>query len=68
MECSQHLGHMTKMAATPVYGKTLKNLLLQNLTIYDPLTWHVASKISPSLLDDPGLTLTYFTVKSNSVP
>ena len=23
-------GHMTKMATTPVYGKNLKNLLLQN--------------------------------------
>ena len=29
--CSRHLGHMTKMAATPIYGqKTFKNLLLQN--------------------------------------
>ena len=28
--CSLHLGHMTKMAATPIYGKNpLKNLLLQ---------------------------------------
>ena len=26
--CSNGLGHMTKMAA--IYGKTLKNLLLQN--------------------------------------
>ena len=24
------LGHMTNMAAMPIYGKTLKNLLLQN--------------------------------------
>ena len=24
------LGHMTKMAAMPIYGKTLNNLLLQN--------------------------------------
>ena len=22
--CSRHLGHMTKMAATPIYGKTLQ--------------------------------------------
>ena len=28
--CSNNLGHMTNMAAMPIYGKTLKNLLLQN--------------------------------------
>ena len=37
-------GHMTKMAAMPVYGKNLKkNLLLQNQLSYDLETWHVAS-------------------------
>ena len=36
-------GHMTKMAAMPIYGKTLKNLLLQNQKSYDLETWHVAS-------------------------
>ena len=36
-------GHMTKMAATPIYGKNLKNLLLQNQKSYDLETWHVAS-------------------------
>ena len=35
-------GHMTKMAAMPIYGKTLKNLLLQNHKSYDLETWHVA--------------------------
>ena len=34
-------GHMTKMAATPIYGKNLKNLL-QNQMSYDLETWHVA--------------------------
>ena len=28
-------GHMTKMAAMPIYGKNLKNLLLQNQKYYD---------------------------------
>ena len=28
--CSNGPGHMTEMAAMPIYGKTLKNLLLQN--------------------------------------
>ena len=36
-------GHMTKMAARPIYGKTLKNLLLKNQKSYDLETWHVAS-------------------------
>ena len=36
-------GHMTKMAAMPIYGKILKNLLLQNQKSYDLETWHVAS-------------------------
>ena len=34
-------GHMTKMAAIPIYGKTLKNLL-QSQKSYDLETWHVA--------------------------
>ena len=37
------LGHMTKMAAMPIYGKNLKNILLQNQMSYDLETWHVAS-------------------------
>ena len=36
-------GHMTKMADMPIYGKNLKNLLLQNQKSYDLETWHVAS-------------------------
>ena len=36
-------GHMTKMAAMPIYGKNFKNLLLQNQKSYDLESWHVAS-------------------------
>ena len=36
-----HPGHMTNMAATPIYGKNLKNLLLQNKKSYDLEDWHV---------------------------
>ena len=36
-------GHMTKMAAMPIYGKNLKNFLLQNHKSYDLETRHVAS-------------------------
>ena len=35
-------GHMTKMAAMPIYDKNLKNLLFQNQMSYDLETWHVA--------------------------
>ena len=42
--CSRHLGHMTKMAATPIYGKKpFKNLLLQNRQADFHETWYVAS-------------------------
>ena len=41
--CSRHLGHMTKMAATPIYGKPFKNLLLQNRRADFLETWHAAS-------------------------
>ena len=63
-------GHMTKMAAMPRYGKNLKNLLLQNQTYYDLETWHVVSGLKLNKVyinDDPGLTLTYFTARSNLV-
>ena len=62
------LGHMTKMAARPIYGK---NIFFQNRKSYDLETWHVASG-TPTLQSiyingDPGLTLTYFMARSNWV-
>ena len=53
-------GHMTKMAATPIYGKILKkkkkkkkkNHLLQNQKADDLESWYVASgaqQVLPSL-------------------
>ena len=44
-------GHMTKMAAMPLYGKNLKNLILWNQKAYDLETWYVASgaRVLPSL-------------------
>ena len=63
-------GHMTNMAARPIYGKNLKNPLLQNQKSYDLETWHVASgtqALQIYINDDPGLTLTYFTARSNLV-
>ena len=63
-----HPGHMTKMAARPIYGKNLKNRLLQNQKSYDLETRHVAlgTQVLQSLYNnDPGLTVTYFTARSN---
>ena len=40
---TKYFGHMTKMAATPIYGKKpFKNLLFQNQKAGDLGTWYVA--------------------------
>ena len=53
-------GHMTKMAAMPISGKNLKNLL-QNHKSYDLKTWRVASgtQALPSLYKWVELDLFY---------
>ena len=48
--------------------KTFKNRLLQNQKSYDLEIWHVALGTQVFINDDPGLTLTYFTARSNLVP
>ena len=55
----------------PYMVKTFKNLLLQNQKSYDLETWYVAlgtQALQSYINDDPGLTLTYFTARSNLVP
>ena len=56
----------------PYMVKTLKNLLLRNQKADDLETWYAASgaRVLPSFFrnDDPWLTLTYFTARSNLVP
>ena len=51
--------------------KAFKNLLLQNQKSYDLETWHVALGTQALqnfyINDDPGLTMTYFTARSNWV-
>ena len=70
--CSNGPGQMTQMAA--MYQnmvKTVKVLLLRNQKADDFVTWNAASgaQVLPSLFkDDPGLTMTYFTARSNLVP
>ena len=44
-------GHMTKMAAIPIYVEKLKNLLLRNQKADDIETWYAASgaRVLPNL-------------------
>ena len=63
--------HLTNMAAMPIYGKSLKDFLLWNQKASDLESWYAASgtEVLPSLFKWwPGLTLTYFTARSNLVP
>ena len=61
------LGHMTNMAAMPIYSKkTLKNLLLQNQYTDDLETWYMAlsMQVLPRLLKLwPWVDLDLFYVK-----
>ena len=41
--CSQHLGHMTNMAITPIYDKPFQNFLLRNRWTDFYETWYVPS-------------------------
>ena len=61
---------MTKMAAMPIYGKSFKNILLQNRSpmIMKLGMQHWGLKFyNVHINGDPGLTLTYFTARSNLV-
>ena len=48
--------------------KTLKNLLLRNQKVDDFETWYTALGAQVCSNDIPGMTLTYFTARSNLVP
>ena len=69
--CSGHLGHMTKMAATPIYGKNPSKIFFSRTK--GPMTlWLCMSHwgLGPIIFcsnDDPRLTLIYFTARSNLV-
>ena len=69
--CSQHLGHMTKMVATPIYGKNPSKIFFSRTggRISTKLGMYHQG-LQPIIVcsnDDPGLTLTYFTARSNLV-
>ena len=63
-------GHITKMAATPIYGKNPSKIffsrtgrpIITKLGMYHRGLLPIIVYIN----DDPGMTLTYFTARSNS--
>ena len=71
-------GHMTKIAAMSIYGKTLKKIFsgTKRAMILKLGMQHRKLGMQHRVLgyykvcsnDDPGLTLTYFTARSNLVP
>ena len=65
--CINGSGHMTKVAAMSIYGKNLKNRLLQNRPMILKLgKQHQGHKLYKVYINgDPGLTLTYFMEMSN---
>ena len=69
--CSRHLGHMTKMAAMAIYNKNPSKIFFSRTgkPIFTKLgMWHRGlQSIIVCSNDDPGMTLTYFTARSNLV-
>ena len=62
---------MTKMAAMPIYGKNLKKIFVSGtkrpMTLKLGMQHRVLEYYQVSSNVDPGLTLTYFTARSNVV-
>ena len=65
-------GHMTKMAAVPIYDKNLKKIFFTGtkgpMTLKLSMLLWVLKYYQVCSNDDPGLTLTYFTAWSNVLP
>ena len=63
------MGHMTKMAAMPIYDKNIKKIIFSAtkrlMTMQVGMQHWVLEYYKVSSNDDPGLTLTYFTIRSN---
>ena len=69
--CLRHLGHLTKMAAMPIYGKNPSKIFFSRTSrpIFTKLGMRHRG-LQPIIVysnDDPGATLTYFTARSNLV-
>ena len=69
--CRYDAGHMTKMAAVPIYGRNLSKIF------FTGTGWLISTKLGMqhrgllSIIvcsnDDPGVVLTYFTLRSKLV-
>ena len=70
--CSNGPGHITNVAAMPIYGKNLKKIFFSRtkrpVTLNLGMRHRVIEYYKVCSTDDPGLTLTYFTARSNLVP
>ena len=69
--CSNDLGHMTNMAAMLIYGKNLKKIFSsgtkRSMTLKLGMQHRVLDYYQVCSNDDPELTLTYFTARSNLI-
>ena len=66
--CSNGPGHMTNMAARPVFDKNLEKFPVWNqkaMSLKVDMQHRVLEYYQACSNDDPGLTLTYFTARSN---
>ena len=68
--CTTSPSHITKMVVMPIYGKNFKNLLRNQrpITLKVGMLHRVLKYYQVYSDDDPGLTLTYFTARSNLLP
>ena len=67
--CKHYPGHMTKMAAMPIYGKNPSKIFFSRtgepiFTKLGMYHWGLLP-IIVYINDDPGVTLTYFMARSN---
>ena len=60
--CINGLGHMTKMTSSPIYCKNIEYILLQNHKSYD-LETQGLKPYKVYIIDDPRITVTYFTTR-----
>ena len=66
--CQHDLGHMTKMAATPIYGKNPSKIFSRTGGLIFTKLGKQHRGLLPIIVyinDDPGVTLTYFMARSN---
>ena len=66
--CSNGLGHITKMAAMPIYGKNLYKYMYSSLEPKLGIRHRVLKYYKVCSNNVPGLTWPYFTARSNLVP